>query len=37
MSAHLNSLQNQMASKGGYEHAIPVSVHMSAINVQQSV
>ncbi|CAN7984524.1 unnamed protein product [Ixodes hexagonus] len=26
MSVHLNALQNQMASKGGYEYALPVNV-----------
>ncbi|XP_015781155.1 CDC42 small effector protein 2 [Tetranychus urticae] len=26
MSSHIDDLQNQLASKGGYEYAIPVSV-----------
>jgi hypothetical protein len=34
MSAHLSNLQNQMASKGGYEHALPVPVHIPVVDVQ---
>ncbi|KAG8191362.1 hypothetical protein JTE90_006106 [Oedothorax gibbosus] len=34
MNVHLNSLQHQMASKGGYEYAIPVNVHISVVDLK---
>ncbi|KAH7952114.1 hypothetical protein HPB52_018805 [Rhipicephalus sanguineus] len=35
MNVHLNALQNQMASKGGYEYALPVNVSIPVVDVQQ--
>lgn len=34
MNIHLDTLQNQMASKGGYEYAIPVSVQIPVVDVK---
>ncbi|UYV62177.1 RAD18 [Cordylochernes scorpioides] len=34
MHISLDSLQNQMASKGGYEYALPVNVQISAVDVK---
>ncbi|GFX64141.1 CDC42 small effector protein 2 [Trichonephila clavipes] len=34
MNVHLNSLQHQMASKGGYEYAIPVNVQIPVVDVK---
>ncbi|RWS31579.1 CDC42 small effector protein 2-like protein [Leptotrombidium deliense] len=32
MYAHMGALQNQMASKGGYEYAIPVNVQIPVVD-----
>lgn len=34
MSNHIRSLQNQMASKGGYDLAIPVKVSIPVVDVK---
>ncbi|XP_076356388.1 CDC42 small effector protein Spec2 [Tachypleus tridentatus] len=33
-SAQVNRLQNQMASKGGYEYCLPVNVHIPVVDVK---
>ncbi|RWS01641.1 CDC42 small effector protein 2-like protein, partial [Dinothrombium tinctorium] len=34
MCAHIGTLQNQMASKGGYDYAIPVNVQIPVVDVK---
>jgi hypothetical protein len=33
---HLDSIEGQMQSKGGYEHVTPVSVQIDVVDVQKS-
>lgn len=34
MSNHIRSIQHQMASKGGYDYAIPVNVSIPVVDVK---
>lgn len=35
-NSHLNSVENQMSSKGGYEHITTVEVQLDVIDLQKS-
>jgi hypothetical protein len=33
---HLNSIEGQMSTKGGYDHVTPVNIQLDVIDIQKS-